>query len=664
MHTENQNTSPITMDRSANAVALDNLVRRKLRVSDPNDASQIAEALRKVYEDESHALDQEAAGVPFLPVRQAPPMVEATTATGSELKEAIDDVNRDLSSLSSNALLKDVLPELNGWSTAIRSAMAEGTNAARFSLDPHQRDKAFAARRLLGGYARVARYVGALTPTLSPPYRRLAQSLDEVANVIMVLMGDALANVGYSGGRFLLQAPASELQGRRDAVIYALRNLTGSVQEGYGPNEWPRGLLAYRQFLNQLETSGQTDLRSMFVENHIARIMDELLHHAASGSADDLRALGSTAHLALEQVKRLIRLGQGFADPESPPLASYFSALQLFVDAFLQGAIGHRLLYISRPPIVFYGLYGFGDLDEATKRLLALIQLRGNLANQLDCFLGCDCSQDMVECQIKLDKILYDVDRAIDLYALSTDPQGDGKPEIRAAAYGVLIFTFLYSDFYNQVGNCIDGITPEDSQDCLEDKDKLKATLKSILSTLWLEQLNPMGKALNLSTSNNIITLPDFQDQSIDINPVFSSPGTHFGCLKAHVSEVLNAIIVATGSSIDPTEVLIDPPVARDQLQNYVSYLNQMHQELCMQRDLESEWENLLETMAPSCVRFPDSNDPDATTILATQGLIQRAIDAVKLNGQACPTFNVDIPAHFETSLETYVDDRSRNGLR
>ena len=302
MYNENQNSSSITMDRSPNAVALDNLVRRKLKVNNPNDAGQIAEALRKIYEDESHALDQEAAGVPFLPVRQAPPMVEATTATGSELKEAIDDVNRDLASLTSNALLKDVLPELNGWATAIRTAIADGTNAARFSLDPHQRDRAFAVRRLLGGYARVARYVGALTPTLSPPYRRLAQSLDEVANVIMVLMGDALANIGYSGGRFLLQAPASELQGRRDAVIYALRNLTGSVQEGYGPNEWPRGLLAYRQFLNHLEANGQTDLRSMFVENHIARIMDDLLHHATSGSADDLRALGSTAHLALEQV--------------------------------------------------------------------------------------------------------------------------------------------------------------------------------------------------------------------------------------------------------------------------------------------------------------------------------------------------------------------------
>jgi hypothetical protein len=249
MQSEKQNTSSITMDRSPNAVAMDNLVRRKLRVSDPTDAGQIADALKKIYQDESHALDQEAAGVPFLQPIQAPLRAETETASRAELTEAISDVNRDLTSLANNALLKDVHPELNGWATAIRSAIAEGTNAARFSLDPRQRDKAFAVRRLLGGYARVARYVGALTPTQSPSYRSLAQSLDEVASVILVMMGDALANIGYSGGKFLLQVPASDLQGRRDAVIYALRNLTGSVQEGYGPNEWPRGLVAYRQLL-------------------------------------------------------------------------------------------------------------------------------------------------------------------------------------------------------------------------------------------------------------------------------------------------------------------------------------------------------------------------------------------------------------------------------
>lgn len=654
MQIERQNTNPLIMDRSPGAVALDNLVRRKLRVSDPSNAAQIAEALKKIYQDESQILEQEAAGVPFHPVRQAPPAIESNAATRTELTEAINDVNRDLTSLTNNALLKDVHPELNGWASAIRTAMAEGTNAARFSLDPHQRDKALSVRRLLGGYARVARYVGALTPTQSLPYRRLAQSLDEVANVILVLMGDALANIGYSGGRFLLQAPASELQGRRDAVIYALRNLTGSVQQGYAPNEWPRGLLAYRQFINRLETSGQTDLRSLFVENHIAKLMDDLLHWTTSGSADDLRALGSTAHIALEQIKRLLRLGQGFANPESPPLASYFSALQLFVDAFLQGAIGHRLLYISRPPIVFYGLYGFGDLDDATKRLLALIQARGNLAHQLDCYLGCDCSQERVECQIKLDKILYDVDRAIDLYTLGTDPQGEGAAETRAAAYGFLISAFLYEPFTSN-GSCnsMPDPNPTTIDHCKLDE-KLQNSLKSIIDILWFgpsseNHLNSFGKLFKLNPFNFRINGERFPEEG-------DSYGfeTHFGCLRFNVDKVLAKIV----DDVDAADVTLtgNPAEVNPSLLNFVNNLDQMHQELCIQRDLENEWENLLETMAPSCIRFGNSK-----TILATQSLIQRAIDAVNLD-QQCPKFEVDIPPHYETSLETLVNDRHRTG--
>jgi hypothetical protein len=659
MHTENQNTNSITMDRSPNAVALDNLVRRKLRVSDPNDAGQVAEALRKIYEDESHALDQEAAGVPFLQPLRSPSIVENDTASRAELTEALDDVNRDLTSLTNNALLKDVHPELNGWATAIRSISAEGTNAARYSLDPRQRDKAFAARRQLGGYARLARYVGALTPTQSLPYRKLAQSLDEVANVILVMMGDALANIGYSGGRFLLQVPASELQGRRDAVIYALRNLTGSVQEGYGPNDWPRGLLAYRQFLNRLEAAGQTDLRSLLVENHIAKVMDDLVHWTTSGSADDLRALGSTAHLALEQFKRLIRIGQRLVDPESPPLSSFFSAIQLFVDGFVNGAIGHRLLYISRPAILSYGLYGFGEQDDATKRLLAITQARGNLANKLDCYLGCDCTTDRVECQIKLDKILYDVDRAIDLYALGSDPQGKGEPETRAAAFGFLINQFLsmaennandpcrFDCLYKDRNSCgpIDGSDPvEFKRGPIEYVPGLEASLKNIQNLLWWA--NPPTTFTGTFNLQGFEIDPNGTGSTVPIQGFATV--VHFSELKGEVETVLGAI--SNETTLEPTDVITDPAEVQQQLKDYVSLLNQMHQELCIQKDIESEWGNLLQTMAPSCHRF------DGGEIIATKQLLQNAINAVSL-GQLCPGFDVNIPPHLETSLSgiTYL---------
>ena len=201
---------------SPQRMALDNIIRRELRVSDPNDPIQIAQALLTRYQDtpRAQAISQEAKGLPFL---QAAPMQtlvpQATTSSDAELQQAKDDVDRDLHELTTNSLLKDVTPEIQGWGQAVRSAITEGTTAARFALDPRQRDKAFGIRRQLGDYARMARLVGALTPTLNLSYRKFAQSLDEVAAVILVTMGESLANVGFNGGRFLLQAPLQRASG-------------------------------------------------------------------------------------------------------------------------------------------------------------------------------------------------------------------------------------------------------------------------------------------------------------------------------------------------------------------------------------------------------------------------------------------------------------------
>jgi hypothetical protein len=235
-----QGTGMTPVTSSTQRVALDNIIRRELKVGDPNDPKQVAEALLTRYKDtpRAQAISQEAKGLPFLLSAPMPVMVpQAATSSDAELQQAKDDVDRDLRELTTNSLLKDVTPELQGWAQAVRSAIQEGTAAARFALDTRQRDKAFAIRRQLGDYARMARLVGALTPTLSLTYRKFAQSLDEVAAVILVTMGESLANVGFNGGRFLLQAPYSELQSRRDAAIYALRNLIGATQEAYAPNE-------------------------------------------------------------------------------------------------------------------------------------------------------------------------------------------------------------------------------------------------------------------------------------------------------------------------------------------------------------------------------------------------------------------------------------------
>jgi hypothetical protein len=562
---------------SQQRLALDNLIRRELKIADPNDPIQVAQALLTRYQDDprARAIGQEAQGLPFL--LSAPtqaPMAQAPTSSTAEWDQAVSDVNRDLEELTTSALLKDVSPELLGWAQAVRSAMSEGMNAARFSLDPRQRDKTFAIRRQLGDYARMARLIGALNPPVNMNYRGFAQSLDEIAAVLLVMMGEALANVGFAGGRYLLQAPYSELQVRRDAAIYALRNLVGATQEAYGPNDWPRGLDAYRRVFDTLDTEGQGDLRALLVENELARSMDELIQRAAHGTVGGLRALGATAQLDLERFRRLVAIGRRAVSPESPPLTAYLEALQLFADAFDPSG-GFRLLRIARPPILFYGLYGIDPLQKADRRLTQLLIQRGVLAGQLDCVMACDCSEGTALCQIVLDKILYDVDRAIDLYAVGL--QDLGSPECRASAYSYVID----AAYTIPCGN----LPP------------IHPTLEVIRG-----QLRPLDDSL--------------------VNWDVDRASFAAVCTQALRSD-----------------------------------------ELCIQRETEARWENLVRTMAPNCLEIG--------RIFGVQGritrLINRAINLVLVvqNLDApvdCGRFEPSIPPHYETSLQSIAEDVTRDG--
>ncbi len=638
-------------------LALDNLIRRELKVGDPSDPMQIATALLERYKGDprARAISQEAQGLPFLTAAPAAAVVVQPTSTGAEQQQAIDDVNRDLQELTTNALLKDVIPELQGWAQSVRSAAEQGLSAARFALDQRQRDKAFAIRRQLGDYARLARFVGALTPAMTMNYRRFAQSLDEVSAVILVSMGESLANVGFAGGRFLLQAPYSELQVRRDSAIYALRNLIGGAQEAYGPNDWPRGLDAYRNLYRSLEEQGHGDLRSLLVETELARIMDELIQRAAQGTADGLRALGSTAQLDLMRFRRIVAIGMNLISPESPPLTAFLESLQLFADAF-DSAGGFRLLRISRPPILFYGLYGIGGLDDADRRLQELLVQRGLLADQLDCYMACECREERVICQIALDKILYDVDRAIDLYAVGQEDFG--LPERRAAAYGFLIQEFLTtfkvetSFQVQQSGNLPTALNSTDPKKPAI-LNRIQSALRPALSSnetlkQLVEDLKQFGSAVlrrldrseaetreepNLHTmlSEALKTLNE--DQGLD-------------------SMVLAYARAQTGQQRLAAEDPDEPTPAPSTLLS--SYLDVLEQELCIQLDAEKRWHEMVQTMVPSCV-------PSQTVFNSLEHLIRSAI--ARVSGVRSETeFRPRIPPHFETSLDSLADDVDRRG--
>lgn len=600
---------------------LDNLLRRELRVSDPSDAKAVAAALAERYKNDprAKAIQSEAQGLPFSTATVLPMAAMVVNATSDgEYSQACDDVERNLEELLTNSLLNSVLPEIRGWAAAIRGLIQEGSNSARLALDVNQRDKTFGIRRNLGDYARMARLVGAATPAVNMNYRKLAQSLDAVAAVLLVKMGEVLANGSFNGGRFIMQAPYSELQARRDAVINALRNLVGSTQQALGPNDWPRGIEAYGQLYTNLENQGQSDLRALLEENELARIMDSLIQRAARGEADGMRALGSTAQLDLQRFRRLVIVAQGLVDPESPPLTSFLVALNLFADAFTPSG-GIRLLRVARPAILFYGLYGANgdDSQKYDQNLSSIILYRGQLANRLDCRASC-CGNDgdSLGLTILLDKLLYDVDRSIDLYSLGND--GFGLPERRASAYSYLIQQVIQAFKPLVIDNSLNAILMELSHllaPLINESDD--AELSNIVARKKWQQINVTK--LSEYLIENLTTYID-----------------------------LSAIYSARKRPLTPQEM--------DDLANYRSidlYLAPIHQELCMQLSLEDQWQRLLQSMAPNC--------STSAGLSVIEKHLKEATNAV--NGRGCDESHLRIPPQLETTFDQFVNNISTMGM-
>lgn len=628
-------------------LALDNLIRRELKVGDPGNPSQVAAALMERYRDDPRAasIAQESRGLPFLQALQTTPVVQMLTAAGgAEWQQALSDIERDLASLTTDAILKDVAPELRGWAQTIRSTLAEGYDAARFALDPRNRDKGFAMRRQLNDFARLARLVGTHTPAMLTSFRKFAQSLDEAANLLIVIMGEALANVGFGGGRYVPQVAYSELQTRRDAAVFALRNLVGTTQLAYGPEDWPRGLDAYRQLVQVLESQGQNDLRSLLVEAELARTMDELVRLSGDASAEGLRAVGSTAMLALERFRRFIAVARRAISPESPALYAFLEALDLFRAAF-ETAGGFRLMKIARPPILFYGLYGSNGLDAADQRLVDIVARRGLIADDIDCIAGVCCNLDR-GCLALLDKALYDVDRAIDLYSLGfTD---FGATERRASAYAYVIDQVLAES------GCLD-TTAEAQRSARRD---LRRQLVDVRTRLRPEvdtgedatmadaarRLLELGRAV-LETMQRL-GLPDAEGIAPALNVLREALNHH----QMDITQLMQpyAAVVRSGARYP-----VIRPLPFDSVLE--GYLHLVKEELCLQLEMERGWGQLVHSLVANCSQIDG-------TLERVRAAVERAVIAAV--GTPCDDDpSINLPPTLETSFDSLVDSVERSGL-
>lgn len=643
-------SNPASSMAGQDRLVLDNLIRRELKVGDPNDPAQVAQALLERYRDDprAQAISQESRGLPFLQAVPTAPVVQMLTAAGgAEWKQALDDIEQDLRALTQDALLKDVAPEIRGWAQAIRTALQEGYDASRFSLDPRNRDKGFAMRRQLNDYARLARLVGAHTPAMLSNFRKFAQSLDEAANLLIVIMGEALANVGFGGGRYVPQVAYADLQTRRDAVIYALRNLVGSTQVAYAPDDWPRGLDAYRQLNNLLDAQGQSDLRSLLVETELARTMDELVQRSGDNTSDGLRAVGSTSMLGLERFRRFIVVARRGVSPESPALFRFLEALQLFSSAF-DSAGGFRLMKIARPPILFYGLYGSSGLDPADQRLINLVSLRNQVADAIDCAAGTCCATDKA-CLVLLDKVLYDIDRSIDLYALGF--VDFGTAERRASAYAYLIDQVVVDD-------CLTEKDANKKRIPREGMELLHASLNQVARLLrprvLLRQNEPMRAALiaarklSQQTLNIAANFPQIKLTQLE-STLSTTPTEKVSRISIRDITKLNAqLMKALAKEREIAQLVSDEP-------DLDGIVGLVEQELCMQLEMERNWTNLVHSLVANC-----------SQIDVSLGRVQAAVSAAvrAIAGEDCVKgAPLDLPPTLETSVDTLIERVDRLGV-
>ena len=449
--------------RSQGALTVDNVFRRMLKVANPRDPDEVAKALLARYADDAQKIKREQQGVPISSYQLAEMAGQVSGPLSTEIRQATDDLERDLGALVSDIQLKDIAPELRGLSNSVRDAATMGLDAARLALDPAQRDRAFAARRTLGDYARLTRLLGAVTACATALYCRVSQSIDMCSNIILVSAGEALASAGVTRSGGLLQVPAAELQSRRDAVVGALRRLMGVEgnvvvalsnvlnQQSTGPSPGAAGALAL--VISELEDSGAQELRALLDEGFVSGLLDNLLDHAVATTPDSLRSIGSTAVVTSGMLERFVEMVQPLTKPangtrtlEQSIILDYVIALKGFSDGFSASKSGYRMPFLARPPLLGYGFYGAGGVDTATSMLQTLAVKRSQIAELVDC-LCCVCTDNSAVAAAIAAKLLFDLDRAIDLFCLGDTEDAVGLPELHAAAYGYVFNKAAQANF-------------------------------------------------------------------------------------------------------------------------------------------------------------------------------------------------------------------------
>lgn len=443
-----QEPSWMSADRSSQ---VDEIMRHRLRITNPRDPKEVAAALERAYPEASQKLRRQSRGLPVElgPSAEAAPVRVATCTLGErEAERVMTKLEMDLNALVAAVGNRDRWPEMSGQGYTLRADFAEAVAEARGAQDPAKLDRAALVMSKFIDHAFAAREQGSeMGREVQPLYRRLANTLDEAVRVTRVIAGEALYSGGLSEGGLLLHVPWSDIQERREALINALRRFTGLDAGGYGlEQKWDEDMAAYRTLMKRLEEVGSRDLRVYLREQELTARIDRMLASLYSGvqgeDSDALRRFQGATEVEIAQMKELYSIcyslssepldgseGEGASESRtspklmrvSPAFNNFRESLGLFTQIFNNARSGARLMLLALPQETVLPDWPEGDL-EIGETLIKLVERRiawGRAVDSISAEMEPGFEEFEVDGLLLLDEITRDLDEAILALALS-----------------------------------------------------------------------------------------------------------------------------------------------------------------------------------------------------------------------------------------------------
>jgi hypothetical protein len=331
---------------------LDDLLRRKLKVGNPSDVGEMLKALQGLYPEKNAAITAEGLGLP--PTTALALTTAATPATalapksfaGAEYDTVLTEMQNDFTAVVSAAENRDYNVELGGWQSSSAREYAEGSQAARMSQDPGQRERALLAIRRLNEYAFAIRLFASTTGESFWDFRRLATTLDNAADNLRILIGETLYDVGLAMNGMLLQVPVSDFRARGESLNDALEGWLTGNQEIF--DDWGVRLTSYQALFDKLDPDLRVYARPEGLRAAVDGLVNAVVNGMSSNSADALRQLSITAPPEIARLGRVFTVATsvlGTPATASSSLSIFTRSLGLFIDAFKNARGG--VLYID-----------------------------------------------------------------------------------------------------------------------------------------------------------------------------------------------------------------------------------------------------------------------------------------------------------------------------